>query len=120
MTVRRVNQDTGDIATSGVQFITEREEIAQVIGNRLKLFFAEYFRDITDGTPWYQSVLGKGSPLSVKDSVIKNRIIQTEGVTSILEFNADYDINNRSYSIAAKILTIYGEVGFSTNNNVHI
>ena len=62
MTVRRLD-DNGDIATSGIQFIGQAEEIAQTVKTRLKLFLGEYFRDINDGTPWFQQILGKGSSL---------------------------------------------------------
>ena len=53
MTVRKLDEN-GDIVTSGVQFITERDEIAQTVKTRLRLFLGEYFRDTTDGTPWFE------------------------------------------------------------------
>lgn len=109
MTVRRLDPTTGDIVTSGVQFTGGVEEIAQTVATRLRLYLGEYFRDITDGTPWYQSILGKEGTLSSKEAAIKNRIIRTEGVVRILEFNTDFDINTRKYSVTADILTTTGE-----------
>lgn len=108
MTVRRLDPDTGDIVTSGQQFLTEREEIAQTIKTRLRLFTGEYFRDITDGTPWFEVILNKNSTLSAKDSAIKRRILQTEGVVNLVSFASDYDINNRSFTISAEVLTDFG------------
>lgn len=112
MTVRRLDAN-GDIATSGIQFISEAEEIAQTVKTRLKLFLGEYFRDISDGTPWFQQILGKGSTLGVKESLIKRRISQTEGVSSIFQFETDFDLANRRYSVQAGILTPFGQATIS-------
>ena len=113
MTVRLLDPETGDIATSGVQFATETVEVAQTVKTRLQLFLGEYFRDITDGTPWWESILGKEGTLSSKEAAIKNRIIRTDGVTQILSFDTDFDINTRAYTVTAAILTIYGETELS-------
>ena len=112
MTVRRLDEN-GDIVTSGVQFISNREEIAQTIQTRLRLFLGEYFRDSTDGTPWFQEILGKGSTLTNKDAAIKRRINQTDGVLQILTYDADYDINTRQYTVSGSVLTTFGEVLFN-------
>lgn len=110
MTVRKLDPVTGDIVTSGVQFTSEQDEIAQTIRTRLKLFLGEYFRDITDGVPWFQSILIKTGTLTSKDAIIKQRIIQTEGVNNIAEFTSDYDINSRKYSINCIVNTQFGTV----------
>lgn len=110
MTVRKLDPVTGDIVTSGVQFTNEQDEIAQTIRTRLKLFLGEYFRDITDGVPWFQSILIKTGTLTSKDAIIKQRIIQTEGVNNIVEFTSDYDIKSRKYSINCIVNTPFGIV----------
>ncbi len=114
MTVRRLDPVTGDIVTSGVQFLTEREEVAQTIQTRLRLFYGEYFRDVTAGTPWFQSILGKGGTLTSKDADIKRIISQTPNVSRILEYDANYDINSREYSITCEVLTTFGEISLTT------
>lgn len=115
MTVRLLDSD-GDITTSGRQFTTEVEEVAQTVKTRLRLFLGEYFRDVTDGTPWWESILGKEGTLSSKEAIIKNRIIRTEGVTQLIEFNTDFDINTRAYTVTAGILTQYGSTTVSLTN----
>ena len=107
MTVRKLD-DNGDIVTSGVQFIRERDEIAQTVKTRLQLFLGEYFRDTMDGTPWFESILGKGSALSNKEAVLRNRIVRTPGVIRLTSFSTDYDLTTRRYSVSAGILTQYG------------
>lgn len=115
MTVRLLDIE-GDITTSGRQFTTEVEEVAQTVKTRLRLFLGEYFRDVTDGTPWWESILGKEGTLSSKEAIIKNRIIRTEGVTQLIEFNTDFDINTRAYTVTAGILTQYGSTTVSLTN----
>lgn len=109
MTVRLLDPDTGDIVTSGTQFTTGAEEVAQTVKTRLRLFLGEYFRDITDGTPWWESILGKEGSLTSKEAAIKNRIIRTDGVIQLTSFSTDFDIDTRVYSVNAGILTQYGE-----------
>ncbi len=112
MTVRRLDAN-GDIVTSGQQFITERLEAGQTVVTRLKLFLNEYFRDLTEGTPWFQDILGKATNLGVKEAAIKRRILQTEGVNSIITFDTNFDINSHEYEVATTILTDFGEISLA-------
>jgi hypothetical protein len=108
MTVRLLDEN-GDIVTSGIQFTSGAVEIGQTVKTRLRLYLGENFRDITDGTPWWESILGKEGTLSSKEAIIKNRIIRTDGVIRLVGFSTDFDINTRAYSVKADILTQYGE-----------
>lgn len=115
MTVRRLD-DNGDIVTQGVRFIGEREEIAQTIRTRLRLFYGEYFRDITDGTPWFQTVLGQRINDDARESVLRERIAKTEGVINLIAFSADFDEDTRKYTVTASVLTKYGELTTEVTN----
>lgn len=115
MTVRLLDEN-GDIATSGTQFTSGANEVAQTVSTRLRLFLGEYFRDVTEGTPWYESILGKNGTLASKEAVLKSRIIRTEGVTQLLEFTTDFDIDTRVYMPEAVILTDYGSTTVSVKN----
>lgn len=107
MTVRKLD-DSGDIAASGTQFIGGREEIAQTVLTRYRLFLGEYFRDVTDGTPWYQQILGKFTSLANAEAALRGRASRTGGVIRLTSFSADFDINTRKYSVSVGILTQYG------------
>lgn len=108
MTVRALDPVTGDMVTSGVTFIKEREEIAQTVRTRLGLYAGEYFRDITDGTPWYESILGKQQSRDIADAILRNRISRTEGVIRLTSYSSDFDPVTRKFSVSAGILTQYG------------
>lgn len=109
MTVRRLDA-TGDIVTSGQQFVTEQLEIGQTVATRLRLFLKEYFRDISDGTPWFQDILGKRGNLTSKEAAIKSRIVRTAGVTGLISFDTNFDIDSNSYTVTASVLTDFGAV----------
>lgn len=121
MTVRRLDPVTGDIVTKGRQFITgnlSQEEIAQNIRTRLRLFYGEYFRNIKDGTPWFQIILDKNATFAQRDSAIKRRIIQTDGVLQLVKFTTDYDLNSRGFTVSAEILTALGVLSLQLNESI--
>ena len=107
MTVRRLDEN-GDIATSGQQFITGVDEIAQTIRTRVKLFLGEYFRDTTEGTPWFQQILSKSIAMETKESILRTRIARTDGVVRITSFDTDFEQSTRVWSVTAGVLTTYG------------
>lgn len=119
MTVRRLDAETLDIVTRGQQFLTGREEIAQTICTRLRLFLGEYFRDITDGTPWFQSILGKFENLNAVEAILRNRISRTAGVVRLLSFNMDYDLASRTITVSSFVLTQFGEQEVVFNGTVN-
>jgi len=115
MRVRRLDE-SGDLVTRGTMFLAGREAIAQTIVTRLKLFLGEYFRDVTDGTPWFQQILGKPENLNAVEAILRNRIARTQGVVRLLSFAMQYDLDARALSVQSRVLTTYGEadVQFST------
>lgn len=114
MTVRALDA-TGDIVTSGTVFIDEQNEIAQTIKTRLRLFLGEYFRDITDGTPWYEQILGKATNMNARESALRQRIANTSGVIRLTSFATDFDLDSKTYTVTVSVLTNYGIVEVSEN-----
>lgn len=118
MTVRRLQPD-GDITTRGDQFLTGRFEAGQTVSTRLRLFLKEYFRDITEGTPWFQEILGKGQSLETKEAALRRRIQQTPGVRGIISFDTDFDLQSRTYSVSASVLTNDGVIAIDETGLVN-
>lgn len=119
MTVRKLDPETLDLVTSGALFLNGREEIAQTIQTRLRLFLGEYFRDITDGTPWFQQILGKFENLNSVEAILRNRIFTTEGVVRLLSFNLGYNLDNRTIIVSSYVLTQFGEQEVIYNGTVN-
>jgi hypothetical protein len=91
----------------GEFYVNQPEAVAQAVLTRLKLYLGEWFIDITDGTDWFGSVLGNNT-VSLRDVIIKTRILDTNGVNSILSFNSTFNSSTRSYTANVVIDTIYG------------
>ncbi len=116
MTVRKLGDD-GDIVTSGEQFITQQSEIEQTIRTRLRLFLGEYFRNITDGTPWFEQILGKGANMSAREAALRNRILNTPGVMRLTSFGLDFpSVDARTLTVTASVLTQYGIITVTESN----
>lgn len=84
------------------------EAVAQAIKTRLLLFLGEWFLNVDDGTPYLQGILGKHDD-ETRDLIIRNRILNTEDVTSIESYEAIFNAENRTTSISVIVNTIYGQ-----------
>ncbi|ELI8402948.1 hypothetical protein ACNVFO_002963 [Yersinia enterocolitica] len=87
--------------------IDSPEAVAQAVKTRFELWRGQWFLDLTEGTPYIQSVLGKQRS-DVYILAIRERILDTQGVNSIQEFEANYNGDNRRVIFTATIDTIYG------------
>lgn len=83
------------------------DAVGQAIGTRLRLNYGEWFLDTTDGTNWKTAVLGAHTQ-ATRDMILKARILNTQGVTELLQFGSVFDGNTRTYRIAAAVNTQYG------------
>ena len=111
MRYRRLNDD-GDMTFGSQQadFLRNTPEtVAQAVVTRLKLWLGEWFIDQTEGTPYQQAALGKHTRASIEPAM-RSRILETEGVTSIEEFDLSIDPDDRKATINATINTDYGQV----------
>lgn len=110
MTVRKLDAD-GDLALGKEEFLTgySAEEVAQNVVTRLKFFLGEWFLDTADGTDWFGSVLGKGSALASRESVIRRRILLTPGCAGMTAFSVTADIATRQLTVSASIVSSSGD-----------
>lgn len=87
--------------------INSPECVAQAVKTRFELWYGQWFLDLTEGTPWIQSVLGKQRP-EVYNLAIRQRILETQGVNSIIDFDTTLNTSSRRVIFTATIDTIYG------------
>lgn len=64
--------------------------------------------DATDGTPWFQSILGK-SARDIAEANIKQRILSTRGVMALNTFEMDSDTKKRKFTVSATLTDINNE-----------
>lgn len=84
------------------------EAVAQAVATRLRLFSGEWFLDVTEGTPYVQAVFGKHTAQTYGPA-LRERILDTEGVTGLAAFETVYDGEERRLTVNATIETVYGE-----------
>lgn len=83
------------------------ETVAQAVVTRLRLWRGEWFLDKTEGTPYNPSILGKHT-LDSYDLAIRERILGTQGVKEILEYESHLYPETRTLTVTTTIDTIYG------------
>jgi hypothetical protein len=78
---------------------TLAEQVAQRIMSRFRFFRGEWFRNLLQGTPWFQEVLEKGTSRSRIDSILRRVITSTPGVVSIDSYSNVLDNKTRTLSV---------------------
>ena len=118
MIYRRLD-DNGDyiFGQGNAEFLSGVEAVAQAIITHIKLLLGEWWEDVDNGTPLWQSILGtpgtESNLLSI-DNIIKDRIMSTQLngenlISTIDSYERNYDPSTRSYSFIAEVTTIYSE-----------
>lgn len=82
--------------------------VAQRIQTRLRLLRGEWFLDDTDGTPYATEILGAHTK-PLYDLAIQERVLRTEGVKGIVEYNSLLDDETRALSVTMRVNTDFGE-----------
>ena len=76
------NENVGDLyLENGTVALTATlaETVAQLIRRSLLLFKGEWFLDPTQGIPWFQSILGIKTPLSVVSQTLRGAVNPDSG-----------------------------------------
>lgn len=110
------NNPDGSISfvDGNIQFVDGAERVRQQLEFRLSLWRGEWFLDTDFGTPYRQSILGKGLSLAGALAAIKAEIMDVEGVTAINNFDYDYGRKTRKLTVTFDCETPYGIVKYGT------
>jgi hypothetical protein len=114
MRYRELDND-GDMQFGNQQgdfLIDSPEAVAQSVMTRLRLWVGEWFIDTSEGTPYEQAMLGKGK-LETFEPAIRKRILETDGVTEILELELIWDSAKRKMTVAVEINTEFGSTSLT-------
>lgn len=109
MRYRRENADGDYTFGQGDEswLINSPEAVAQAVKTRFMLWRGQWFLDITEGTPWVQSVLGK-QKAEIYELAIRRRILETRGVNAIIDFSTSVNTRTRRVVFSATLDTRYG------------
>ena len=118
MIYRQLDKDGDYVLGRGTgEFLKNSEAVAQAIVTNLKLLLGEWWEDVNNGLPLWQSILGQpGSEINKNsvDNIIRRRILDTnmdgtQLVSSIDDYSSQYSAQSRSYIFEAVVTTIYSE-----------
>lgn len=88
----------------------DRDKIIQEINIRLAFFYSEWFLDVTQGVPYLEVILKKGTSVQTVNGIFIKEINAVEGVNEILDFKTTFDGDTRVYRLDFKLDTIFGIV----------
>lgn len=115
MRYRRIDEN-GDYTFGNGQydFLVDIEAVPQAIKTKLNLFQGEWWEDLSEGLPFYQDIAGQFIRTDEdKDIVTRlycNRMSDVEEINSFLSLEAEFDNENRKYSLVTDVDTIYGTI----------
>lgn len=96
---------------NGQDYISDAEAVAQAVKTKILLFYNEWWEDLGQGIPMFQSILGNASFEGIKDSLqmlLKDRILGVPNISSVDEINIVQD-KNRTVTITIRCTTTSGE-----------
>lgn len=117
ITVRNLGPNGDPLYGQGqANFISDIAAVAQILKTRLLLFQGEWWADLTDGTPWFQSILGSAPNLAQINLLLTQRILGTPFVTGILSLTSSF--NAQTFSFSATVQTAFGAVTVSNQPTI--
>ena len=95
-------------------YIFDLDAVVQIVRSRLGLWLAEWWENLDEGLPMFQKILGKQAKNKIViDREIQKRIAETDYVTSIDDFESEYDSSIREYSCSVSFATIFGSTSLT-------
>jgi len=90
--------------------VQDGAELVQRLRSRLLAYLGEWFLDRDSGVPYFQEIFKKPADIANIESLIKQRILETDDVTNITEFAITFGTTDapRKLLIAFSFESIYG------------
>lgn len=111
MLVRRLDDNHDMTFGRGIADMARDDEAtAQAVKTRLLLLKGEWFLDTEAGVPYLQQIAVKPANLPLAEAIIKQTILETEGVEALRSFGMTFDRDTRRLTIQATVTNIYGSV----------
>ncbi|MCK4521363.1 MAG: hypothetical protein KAU20_02230 [Nanoarchaeota archaeon] len=86
------------------------EQVAQNLRIRLWFFFGEWFLDTSQGVRFFEDVNVKEPNFPNIESLLKDMILSTQDVQSLLEFTMEYDRTQRKLTVEFTVNTTFGQL----------
>lgn len=117
MKSRALNAANDIFARNGaIATVQDGAEVVQHVRSRLLFYLEECAWDQTAGVPYFQRIFKKPANLAEAEALLKTEIIQTPGVSELIDFALQYNANTRRLTVTWQAETTYGSVVGSTIN----
>lgn len=115
MRIRAVDADGDRVFGHGQADLIQNkpEGVGLLVQARLGLWTGDWFLNLDDGMPYRTEVLGRRTEAS-RDPAIRNRILDTQGVTAIADYAAQQNRATRALTVQATLNTTYGQTLVAT------
>ena len=114
MRYRRLDENGDYVFGHGISdFCLDSDAVLQAAKTKLLLLRGEWWENLFEGTEVFEKILGASVDDRTKDQIdilIKDRILDVEGVLSIKNFDSKINKNARTYFSNIIIETIYGDI----------
>lgn len=108
-----IDPQTNDIfitKDNNLAVVEGAEAVGQHVRQRLMTFYGEWFLDNTAGVQWMEEIFGKLYNPELAEAIVKNEILDTDGVTGITGFSVNFNNDVRKLDIKdVKITSVYEE-----------
>jgi hypothetical protein len=107
-----LSTSTHDIVFTGGELttVTGLDAIAQHVKIRLLFFKGEWELNLDEGVPYWTDILVVGPDLRAVESLLRQVVLGTPGISSIVSFSLDHDRSARTLSLLFEAITTDGLV----------
>lgn len=88
-------------------YLTENEAIALLVKDRLLLWLAEWFLDITQGANWTMILGKKPPPILLAEQEVRRIVLGTTDVTAVTKLSVSFDHTTFIVAMSCEISTVY-------------
>lgn len=96
-------------------YLVDRDAVMQNVKTRLQHLRGEWFLDVDAGVPYLQEICIKPANQELADAIIKETIIDTDGIKTLESYSSSFDADTRTLFITASVSTIFG-----TTDNIRL
>lgn len=90
--------------------VEDGAQVASKLRTNLLTYLGEWFLDEDDGVPYFQRFFVKPVDLGDVESILKQVILQTDGVESLVSFETSFDGTSRGFGVEARVQSIYDSI----------
>ncbi len=104
--------DSGDfdISSGKLELIDGIQEVLQLIRSNLRTFQGEEPLNTSLGVPYFQQIMQKNTPIQISSAILKQVVLDTDGVKEVLDFQLTLDKSTRKASVTFTAITDGGKV----------